>query len=165
MTFSLIQSSIWRLFRMSVRFDDFTVVCAVKVFLFKYTFVRITRSGKCCWTRHMTWKPLKPTTLESFNIFKAEPCRSVKHFFTETELNTNLNFLWLCLARVTLTRAKEWFSNLFHARAFRACVRIQKHLQAKPETFRLFDQIWHFLKHFNVIYDYITVSRIAWAFC
>ena len=36
--------------------------------------------------------------------------------------------------------------------------------KAKPDTFRLFDQIWHFLKHFNIVYDFLTVSRIVWAF-
>ena len=33
--------------------------------------------------------------------------------------------------------------------------------RAKPETFRLFDQIWHFLKHFNIVFDYIEPANVV----
>lgn len=99
MTFSLTHSNIWRLFRMNVRKNDFIVVWAVRVFLFKWTFARINRSGKCCWLSmwHENLQTHDNGKLD--NSFKAVQCRSIDHFFSKTEVNSLLaclssGFIW-----------------------------------------------------------------------
>ena len=60
----------------------------------------------------------------------------------------------ICFMRVLSVRAYA-YKFLYRVAKTNYCRR------AKPGTCRLFDQIWHVLKYFNIVYDFFTVSRIA----
>jgi len=76
------------------------------------------------------------------------------------------------------TPLKQWFSHLFtlyfmrvlsvRAYAYSFLYGVAKSTywrRAKPETFSLAEQIWHFSELFSLIYYFSAVSRIVWVFC
>ena len=88
------------------------------------------------------------------------------------------HFFWMCFQRVLhLRRLKQWFSYLFtlyfmralsvRAYAYSFLYGVAKSTywrRAKPETFSLAEQIWHFSELFSLIYYFSVVSHNVWVF-